>query len=95
MQLTTVLEARERLSDGLASFLPVWTQLLSLQAQPQSAERLAIAFKSRMVLEDKAHQPPDINLEVTAALQIDTIPNLPIVHARASMLIFLNSLVRK
>jgi hypothetical protein len=72
----------------------VWTQLLSHQAQPQSAERLAIAFKSRLVLEDKTHQQSEISLEVTAALQIEAVPDLPIVHARASMFIFLNSLVR-
>jgi hypothetical protein len=69
--------------------------MLSHQAQPQSAERLAIAFKSRPALEDKTHQPSEMSLEVTAALQIEAIPNLPIVHARASMFIFLNSLVRE
>jgi hypothetical protein len=47
-----------------------------------------------MVLEDKTQQAPEISLEVTAALQIEATPNLPIVHARASMFIFLTSLVR-
>jgi hypothetical protein len=89
-----ILETRKRLSDGLSSFLPVWTHLLSPQSQPQTAERLAIAFKSRSVLEEKAHQPSEMSsLEVATALQIEAIPNIPIVNARASMLIFLNSLV--
>jgi hypothetical protein len=56
--------------------------------------RLAIAFKARASLEDKVPATSDeSSMEAVAAIEIGNIPDIPIVNNRASLFVFLSSLV--
>lgn len=85
---------RKELYEALTTFIPFWTQCAS-PSSVQNVNRLAIAFKSRAILEEKLPAgSEDPNMDAVAALQIDNIPDLAIVNNRASLFIFLSSLVR-
>jgi hypothetical protein len=91
--LTHSLAMRGRLSQALSTFIDCWSQSASSR-QSQNAARLAESMKLRvgLQLEPSAESQKDA-LEVATVLQIETTPDLPIIHSRASNFIFLSSLV--
>jgi hypothetical protein len=84
---------RKDFSEALTTFIPFWTQCSS-PASAQNVNRLAMAFKARMSLEEKVSTTTDeSNLEAVAAIEIGNITDLPVANNRASLFVFLSSLV--
>jgi hypothetical protein len=83
----------KELSMALSTFIPFWTQCASHTAV-QNISRLALVYKSRTILEEKLPTVSDANsMEAVAALQVESIVDVVITNNRASLFIFLSSLV--
>ncbi|KAK3082359.1 hypothetical protein LTS18_004271 [Coniosporium uncinatum] len=79
---------RTDLSKALSSFIALWTQ-----NDPHNAQRLELCQKSYGLIEETEHPvDQDDSLDV-AALQVDTVIDLPIINTRAGVYVFLNALL--
>ena len=87
-------EQREQLSHALTLFIPYWAQTSPQHAQ--NVTRLDDAQKQQSLVEDISKTGSDENaLDVAAAVQVGAVLDLPLMHTRASLFLFLNSLVRR
>lgn len=91
------LDLRKRLAQSLASFIPFLSHnSLGSQSSLEIANRLEMSQKQHELYEKPANvdgvSNENANLEV-AALQLETVMDLPLVSTRAGLYIFLNSLV--
>lgn len=81
------------MSHALTLFIHYWAQASSQNAQ--HVNRLDDAQKQQSLVEDISKTGSDENaLVVAAAVQVETVLDLPLMHTRASLFLFLNSLVR-
>jgi len=79
---------RTELCKALTSFIPLWTQ-----NDPHNAQRLELCQKSYGLVQETEHPADqDDSLDV-AALQVDTVMDLPIINTRAGVYVFLNALL--
>lgn len=86
-------DLRRDLANALTSFIPFWGQCGS-QLAAQHGNHLVMAFKARIILEEKPlSQMDESAMDAVAMSQIDNIQNVTQVHNRASLFIFLSSLV--
>jgi hypothetical protein len=86
---------RRGLAEALSQFIPCWTQC-STPTSAQNINRLMMALQSRTVLEERVQEPSnDAEIDAVAALQVDNISDIAIVHSRPSVFIFLSTLVRE
>lgn len=92
-----MIDLRKTFSQSLASFVPFLSHnLLGSQGLLQIASRLEISQKQHDLydksdaVDGEGHESS--SLEV-AALQLETVMDLPLVNTRAGLFIFLNSLV--
>jgi mediator of RNA polymerase II transcription subunit 5 len=76
----------------LSSFIPYWTH-----ASPQHAQnsaRLELAQTNRSLVDKTEHVTLEEGaMDVTAALQVDAVLDLPVVHTRPGVFLFISALV--
>jgi len=80
------------LAQGLTAFTAFW-----LQAAPQHAQnaaRLDMAQKSRSLVDETTSESQEAAIDVAAAVQVEAVVDLQIVHTRPSVFVFISALVR-
>jgi len=86
------IEQREILAHALTVFIPFWAQTSPQHAQ--NISRLEDAQKHHSLVEEIPKMgADDSTMDVAAAVQIEAVLDLPFMHTRAALFIFLNSLV--
>jgi mediator of RNA polymerase II transcription subunit 5 len=84
-------EAKKKLAQALTSFLQFW-----LTAAPQHAQniaRLDLAQKNRGLIDETHTDPQDGGLDVAAAMQVEAVVDLPLLHTRPHAFVFVNALL--
>lgn len=87
-----VTDQREDLAHSLTIFVPFWAQNSPQHAQ--NASRLELVQKHHSLIEDTPKGGVDESgLDVAAAMQIEAVLEIALMHTRAALFLFLNSLV--
>jgi mediator of RNA polymerase II transcription subunit 5 len=90
--LIFLLDLRKNLSRALSSFIPYWTH--ASPQHVQNSARLELAQTSRSLVDKSEHAASqDGTMDVTAALQVDAVLDLPLIHTRPGIFLFISALV--
>lgn len=77
---------RKALSQAISSFVPLWSQM-----NPQMASRLETAQKQLNLVDEKAEKALE-EVGLDAAIQVESVMDMPVVHSRAHLYILVSSL---
>jgi mediator of RNA polymerase II transcription subunit 5 len=84
-------EAKKKLAHGLTSFIQFWSTAAPQHAQ--DAARLDMAQKNRGLIDDTTTESQEAALDVAAAMQIEAVVDLQMVHSRPHVFVFINALL--
>lgn len=85
-------DVRKRLAQGLTAFTAFWAQAAPHHAQ--NAARLDMAQKSRDLVDEVTSGTHEAALDVAAAVQVEAVVDLQILHTRPHVFVFISALVR-
>lgn len=84
-------DVKKKLAQGLTSFTQFWSTAAPQHAQ--TAARLDLAQKNRGLIDEAASESQDAALDVAAAMQVESVADMPMVHTRPHVFILVNALL--